>query len=353
MSIPYIPQLYLDVRQYIEDHLDLVEDGEYDILTAKVFESYLIYLMNGVGYIFFVGPPRSGKTRGLEVMASVCYNSKVAAFMSTATIYRLLDVGHATLFLDEIQQYLDTSRMEFMALLNAGQRKGTPAWLLVKEKEGWIPTPFKVFGSKFLASTRDTANALATRCIIISMMKNVRTVPLKIDQKRADSLSSRLNRYVAQVDNTPLPDLEDAFIKAGFKDHRNIESYINLAAVTPPEFRDNIMDYAKSIDDQIAEEEGVTQFAELYEAIALAWDTARGGKVSIFAIAEIYNDGKPEQEILSNRVIGGLVNILGLRKKCRMTGGRVGRYISERTMSRLKRRYGSAQLTLGEAEVDE
>jgi len=351
MSFPYDPELYVDVRQYIEDHLDLVEDEEYDVLTAKVFESWMIHKIKRLGYIFFVGPVRSGKTRGLEVMETLCYNSKMAAYMSTPTLYRLLDMGYTTLFLDEIQQYLTEDRMDFLALLNAGQRKGARAWLLVKTKDGYIPTPFKVFGSKFLASTRDTMESLATRCIIISMMKNVRTVPLDIDEARAESLSSRLNRYTTGTGDTPLPDMKNLFFERGFKDYRNIELFINLAAVTSPEYRDNIIGYAKAVDDQIAEEEGLTQYAEVYGAVEYAWAQATGGKVSVNAVAEAYNDGRPEQEILQNKRIGSLMNIIGLRKKCRMSSGRIGRYVSERTMKRLRRRYGSIQTKLTEAKT--
>jgi len=346
MEITYNPELYQDVRSFIEDHVDLVEEEGYDVLTAKAFESWLITKVTELGYVFFVGPPRSGKTRALETMATLCYNSKMAAYMSTPTIYRLLDQGYTTLFFDEIQQYLTESRMDFLALLNAGQRKGARAWLLVLMEKEWVPTPFKVFGSKFLASTRDTAESLATRCIIIPMMKNVRTVPLRIDRPRAEILASRLNRYANSVQGADLPDMEPLFMERGFKDYRNIEAFINLAAVTPPAFRSHIVDYAKAIDDQIAEEEGVTQYADIYTAIEYAWSQAQGGKVSINAIAEAYNDGRLEQETMTNRAIGGAVNVMGLRQKCRMSNGRIGRYISQRTMNRLRRRYSYGQATL-------
>jgi len=279
----------------------------------------------------------------MEVMSSICYNPKMASYMSTPTLYRLLDMGYCTLFFDEVQQYLTESRMEFLALLNAGQRKGNRAWLLVPVKNEWVPTPFKVFGSKFLASTRDTMESLATRCIIIPMMKNVRTVPLRIDVERAESLSSRLNRYANSVQGDELPDMENLFLERGFMDYRLIELFLNLAAVTPPEYRRHITDYAKNLDDQIAEEEGVTQYAEVYGAIEYAWAKAHGGKVSVAAVAEAYNDGKSEQEQVSSQAIGRMMNILGLRRKCRMPGGRMGRYVSERTMKRLRRRYGYGQ----------
>lgn len=352
-SLPYDPELYLDIRKYIEDHLDLVEEDEYDVLTAKVFESWHSLKLKEVGYVFFVGPPRSGKTRALEVLASLCFNSKMASYMSTATLYRMVDMEQCTVFFDEIQQYLQEDKMGFMALLNAGQRRGQKAWILVSVKGAWIPTGFSTFCPKFLASTRDTAEALATRCIIITMMKNVRIVPLRLDKDRAELLRDRLNKHSGKTMSKNLPDLEEEFLRLGFKDYRNIEAFINLAALTPPMYRDHIYDYAKAIDDQIAEEEGLTEYAELFAALEHAWSMAKGGKVSVHAVAEVYNDGRPENEVLMNRRIGSMLNIIGLRKKCRMTGGRVGRYVTERTMKRLRRRYGVRQTKIDEVTSEQ
>jgi len=261
----YDEELYLEVREFIEQHLDLVEDAEYDILTAKVFESWMIWKFKSVGYIFFVGPPRSGKTRGLETLSTLCYNPKMAAYMTTAAIYRILNAEWSTLFLDEIQQYLDVEKATFMAVLNAGQRRGSNAIILVQKDGEWIPQDFDVFGSKFMASTEDTAKALATRCIIIAMIKNA-----------------------------------------------------------------------------------------IYGAIKYVYEKSTGGKIAIGDIVEAYNEGRPEQEKTNPRSVGSTVNIMGLRRKCRMTGGRMGRYISDKLMKRLSRRYNPPppQKTLGGSDSE-
>jgi len=350
----YDEELYLEVREFIEQHLDLVEDAEYDILTAKVFESWMIWKFKSVGYIFFVGPPRSGKTRGLETLSTLCYNPKMAAYMTTAAIYRILNAEWSTLFLDEIQQYLDVEKATFMAVLNAGQRRGSNAIILVQKDGEWIPQDFDVFGSKFMASTEDTAKALATRCIIIAMIKNARSVPLRIDEKRAEKLREKLNLYATKASPQKLPDITNMFLETGFRDYRNIETFINLVTLTPPVYRKRIINYAKSIDDQIAEEEGLNFYSDIYGAIKYVYEKSTGGKIAIGDIVEAYNEGRPEQEKTNPRSVGSTVNIMGLRRKCRMTGGRMGRYISDKLMKRLSRRYNPPppQKTLGGSDSE-
>jgi hypothetical protein len=317
-----------------------VEEAEYDVLTAKVFESWLIFKFNEVGYIFFVGPPRSGKTRGLETMATLCFNPKFAGYMTKSAVYRTLHNEWCTLFLDELQQYLKENRATFMAILNAGQRRGQEAIISVPRGRDWVSTGFKVFSSKFLASTEDTAKALATRCIIIVMVKNARSVPLRIDKVWAEKLRGKLNQYASMTGGQTLPDVEHIFKEKGFKDYRNIETFINLVTVTPPLYRKRIIEYAKQIDDQIAEEEGLNFYAELYKAVEFGYKNAKDGKIAVAAVTEIYNDGRNEQDKLTNQSVGAHLKVMGLRRVCRMPGGRMGRHVSGKWMKRLKRRYG-------------
>jgi len=333
--------LFLEVRDFLENHIDLVEEAEYDILTAKVFETWLIDRFSEVGYIFFLGPPRSGKTRALETLASICYNPLIAATMSAAAIYRTLDKGPATLFLDELQQYLQDDKTTFLAVLNAGQRRGQKAILVVRTGDGYDTQGFEVFGPKFMASTEETTHALATRCVPITMVKNTRRVPLRINDERAVQIKNKLSKYVHDIRGDKIPDVEPLFMERGFSDYRNIEAFLNLVAVTPPKFRGRILDYAKQIDDNIAEEDGLNFYSDLYGAVHHAYLNAKGGKISIAAITEAYNDGKEEQEKVANRTVGSQVNIMGLNRKCRMSDGKMGRYISETLMKRLSRRYGA------------
>jgi len=178
-----IPEdLYREIIEFLEIHVELTSEAEYDVVATKIVETWLVSKINELSYINFVGPPRSGKTRALEVIAALSHDSLIAATMSAPAIYRSLHERSASLFLDEIQQYLNEDRSTFLAILNAGQRKGQKAIITVKAGDGWVAQEFEVFGPKFLATTQSTADSLSTRCITIPMTKNTYRVNFRIDK---------------------------------------------------------------------------------------------------------------------------------------------------------------------------
>lgn len=348
----YDDELYSDVLEYLKEFIDLVEDAEYYILTSKIFESWFIIKFDEVGYIYFCGPPRSGKTRAMDVLSLLCYNSIMGAHMSRPAIYRILDkyceegMG-CTFFLDEMQQYLSDKKAEFMAIMNCGYRRGQKAFIAVRGKDDWDVKGFETFAPKILASTKDTHATLLSRCIVVTMVKNIRNMPLRIDKERAKKLRDRINKYVGNMMQRRFPEVDQLFDELQFKDNRLIEIYNNLIKVTPPIYRKKIMDYAKRTDDAIFEEDGISEMADLFDAVCYAYDNhAKGGKVSISHIAGAYNDGRVEQEQKTNKEIGALLKIIGFRRKCRMNDGRMGRYVSDKMMNRQKRRFRTGQQLL-------
>lgn len=356
----YDPELYGEVLQFLKDHIDLVEEAEYYILTSKIFESWFIIKFDEIGYIFFCGPPRSGKTRALDVLSLLCYNSIMGGHMSRPAIYRILDkfcqegMG-CTFFLDEMQQYLSDKKTEFMAIMNCGQRRGQKAFIAVRGSDDWDVKGFETFSPKFLASTKDTHATLLSRCIVITMIKNIRKMPLRIDKDIAKKLKERIDKYVSIMYQKNFENVDKLFEEMNFRDNRLIELYVNLIKVTPPIYRKRILDYAKRTDDLIYEQDGISELAEVFDSLCWAYDNhGKGGKVSISHISEAYNDGRVEQEQLTNREIGTILNTLGFRRKCRLSNGRMGRYVSEKELNIQKqRRFRTGQQILFKTEETE
>ena len=337
------PELFDDLTNFIEAHVELTHEAEYDIIAAKILETYMTSKINEVGYLNFVGPPRSGKTRALETIAALASSVYFGATMTTSTIYRILDDDPgATFILDEIQQYLDDDKAIFLAILNSGQRRGLKAWINVPTGRGWKATGFEVFGPKFLATTQTTAKSLATRCITIPMTKNTYKVKFRIDKKWATELKQKIHTFVADTGNHDMANIEDVFFEEnGFNDSRTVELFYNLVALAPPKAKQHILDYAKELDEQISEEDGFSFYAEIYAAVQYAIQQSdKPDRFMIADVAEAYNDGREPDEILSNRLIGTHLNLMGLRRKCRGRKGLSGRFVSPQFLKRLDRRYG-------------
>jgi len=350
-------ELFNEVKGFLEIHLDLVEDVYYDILTAKVFETWLIEKFDTVGYVLFTGPIRSGKTRALEALATICRHSKLAATMSGAVIPRYLDAEEnrdVSLFIDEVGQYFEGSdRSTMLAVINAGYRRGLKAIINVQNGSGWEPTELECFCPKFLAGSEEVSRALNSRCLIIPMMKNIKRMPLKIDETRALNLRRKLERYAKDMEKQPIPDAETLFRDLEIRDNRLIEITINLAALSPPIPRSKILRYAKEQNDILDEEDNLSFYADLSVALETAFTKhGKNGKVGVQTIADSYNTGRDEEERLTGKALGTHLNILGFNKKCRMGDGKIGRYVDSKLLRRARNRY-NPQTTIKSEETEQ
>ena len=128
MPQPYenIDKLYSEIREFLYDHIDFMEDIEYDIAVAWIMHTWRMENWNATPYLFFFGPAASGKTWTMEVLGALSYRPMLT-FPSSAALYRTTEEWHPTLFLDEVQIYLmRTERGEIINYLNAGYRRDKP-----------------------------------------------------------------------------------------------------------------------------------------------------------------------------------------------------------------------------------
>lgn len=351
--------LYVEVLNYVKTYIDLFKERQYDVLTAKIFESWIVDQLNTLGYVFFIGPHGSGKTRAEETMEKVCKNSLFAATMTQATLYRALEEFKPTMFFDEVQQYLKDDRQGFLAILNAGQRRGQKAFIMVKGGDGWVMKAFEVFGPKFLASTQTTVATLASRCIVINMYKAPRRMPLFFDEERAAELKGKLKKWAEDFKEKGLPDVQALF--KDFRDNRTVEAFINLVMVAPLTYRQRIIDYAKEVEGQVLQDDRLSFYAELYQAVKkgkeavellknsppvegarkVTEESSPEDLVMIHFIKEAWDADHPDNEIASQQ-LGKALSIMGITQKWRdsRTGHR-GRIISDEVLTRLATRYDS------------
>ena len=89
--------LYSEIRAFIVEHLDVPNDLYYDVYTCFILASWRAEDFKVVPYVFFIGPMASGKTRGLECFNMLCYRPILAASISAASLFRVLEAWHPTL----------------------------------------------------------------------------------------------------------------------------------------------------------------------------------------------------------------------------------------------------------------
>lgn len=161
-----IPDLYQQIRSFIQTYVILEDTRFYDVATGYILMTWVFDRFTTVPYLRVVGDMGTGKSRFLEVVGKLCYRSLLASGITTASIYRTLDIVQGTLVLDEADFKSSDMSDDIVKVLNAGHRKDSPIIRMEVVKEVMRPMPFRVFGPKLLGSRRSFSDtALESRCI--------------------------------------------------------------------------------------------------------------------------------------------------------------------------------------------
>jgi hypothetical protein len=198
-------QLYNNIKTQLSKYIEIGNDGFYDFLTLWTIGTYFFPLFNTFPYVNLQGLMQSGKTKLLTLCSCISFNSAFSANMSTACIYRLIQNGRCSLFIDEAEALSGLNRAEdFRNILLNGYRKGPKAFRNERDKDGnYRPTGFEVYGPKMLANIEGMEQVLASRCITIRMQRGSDTDVLNSEVPIDDTIWQQIrdDLYVFMMKN--------------------------------------------------------------------------------------------------------------------------------------------------------
>jgi len=329
-------ELWSEVKRFIYEHMDIQEG--YDVLTAWILASWTPERWNAVPYLFFFGPAASGKSRALEVLKAIGYRPLMTASASLSAIFRVIEMWHTTLLLDETEVYMRKDRTEILNLLNSGYRKDTPAMRVEETKEGQREVKFyDCFGFKALAGTKDLMETLKSRCIVFSMSKAIREIKQEIDKDWAKAIREKLLSYRFKMLSKKEP-LEQPDVLRG----RLRELFDPLIIVAPITEKNPIIQQAKKIEATLKEEEETSFESIVFHTIFKIHGDTQDEKITIADITKIVNEGLEMDEMLTNIRVGQIAKMLGF-KKCLKGGGKRAIRWDKEVVERLIYRYGKGE----------
>jgi hypothetical protein len=182
--------LWAETKSFIKAHFFHLDDDVYDVLTAAVAWSYFYRdVKASTPYILFLGPWRSGKSRGLEVMEALAYRAIRVVDPSEASLFRCIENFKPTLFIDE-SQIIDPA---VRAVLASGYRFGGKVMRVVDpEAEGFDGIKFfNTYAFVVYASREEPPADIFSRSLTIHCEKNLAPVRKTIDSDRAVELRTR------------------------------------------------------------------------------------------------------------------------------------------------------------------
>jgi hypothetical protein len=329
-------ELWSEIKRFIYEHMDILEG--YDVLTAWVLASWTPELWNAVPYLFFFGPAASGKSRALEVLKAIGHRPLMTASASLSAIFRVIQMWHTTLFLDETEIYMRKDRTEILNLLNSGYRKDTPAMRVEETREGQREVKFyDCFGFKALAGTKDLMETLKSRCVVFSMSKTTREIKPEIDEEWARRIREKLLMYRFKMLSKKEPPEKPDVLRGRLR-----ELFDPLIIVAPVTEKNPIIQQAKKIEATLKEEEETSFESLVFHAIFKIHEETQDEKITIADIVKIVNEGLEMDEMLTNIRVGQVARVLGF-KKCLKGGGKRAIRWDKEIVERLIYRYGKGE----------
>jgi len=120
------------------------------------------------------GPKASGKTTLFRVLARLVFRPVESSNMTAPCLFRTLNERGGVLLLDEAERLREgtSEAVEIRSILLSGYKRGSPASRLEKcGDNGFRRIEFDVFSPKALACIGGLPEALASRCIRVSMFR--------------------------------------------------------------------------------------------------------------------------------------------------------------------------------------
>ena len=339
-------QLYQEVREFIYNHVELPEETEYDIMTTWVLAAYRFKEFQSFPYICAIGPPASGKTRLIKTLYQLSYRGIFGAALTVSAMFRAIHRDSVSIYLDQ-SEHLSNSKEapDFLAIVDNGYQKGGKKFLTNTDTGDY--ESYNVYSPKAFASTKTLEETLESRSIRVSMQARTREISIKIDERRATILRSKLLLYkFRHSEETEQTEENEQILTKLTKNGRLIELFLPLYTVTvsssfPSDASapsTKLLEYLKSKNQSRQAEEQASIDAEIVRALADCEGIIVGGKLSYNEIALMFNAQKLPGEQWKVKTVAKKVRDLGFTS-CRLSNGSSAIYWNAALLKKHKKRF--------------
>jgi hypothetical protein len=291
--------LYGLVLSVQTDYL-LCEENDSRVIAAGIVFSYFQHMSSSTPYFLFIGPPESGKTRGLQLFGGLSYRPLAAVSITGANIFRYLGKdldGAGTVLIDEAES-IDKND-DLMSLLNNGYKRGQKVPRITGRENG-KQEYFNTYCIKAMSVVRIPKNGpFLSRCVKIKMMQGV---PYKVDieaedEERFRAIRKQLLALRLLSSQEPLPKIETPLRG------RSRELYHPLLRVMyGTKWYDLLLSQLMELDRERKEIDIESKAGYIARAVIAIYDQNTGGKRTDLLI---YNDEVIEKMGLAEVEIDG------------------------------------------------
>lgn len=197
-------RVFIEIKEVLNRFVDFKNEKDADVIALWIIGTYLFPVFDAFPYLYFVGVKRSGKTKTLLLIERLAFNAIMASDLTSPVLFRLVEAKRSTVALDESEQLSDKTRKQDLRLiLNAGYKRGAPAYRARKLKNGSFSLEvFEVYSPKGIANISGMDNVLEDRSLTLTMVRtnNKEKGNLAVTEKSEDWSYLRSLLYVFSLE---------------------------------------------------------------------------------------------------------------------------------------------------------
>ncbi|MFH8120373.1 MAG: hypothetical protein QXS37_06230 [Candidatus Aenigmatarchaeota archaeon] len=318
--------LFAEIKRVLDTYIDFPHT---DFLTIWIIGTYLFPLFKAYPYVFITGIKQSGKTKLLYATSLLSFNSIFSVSASISSIFRLIQNGRCSIFIDETEKLSNPERaLEFRSILLQGYKAGAEVQRVERNRrDKHVVEFFDVYSPKMLANISGLEDVLEDRCIRFVMRRTLKKEIGDSEINESDPIWQNLRDklYIFALENWK--EVKETY-----------ETLRNEANIRSREWEiwHPILAIAKFIDDalyrkmvELAETknkekivENVTETGEYILAEVLNEIVKEDDYYKISRIREeMAKKYETEQKWLTNKWIGNALRRLGFTEKRRVGTG--------------------------------
>ena len=188
-------QILTDLTKFFANHAFLQKGAPY-ALTLWTVHTYAFEVFTHSPRLHVRGIVKnSGKTTVLELIEMVCCRPLPAANVTSAAMFRTIEMAKPTLLLDEADTFLNEAE-ELRGIVNAGHKRGGQVLRTVGEAHE--PRLFAVFAPVAIAGIGDLPGTIADRSITIPMKRALKAELPSPITKHTNAMAAELTRKIAR-----------------------------------------------------------------------------------------------------------------------------------------------------------
>jgi hypothetical protein len=138
-------ELLKELNQVLGDYVGL-DPPDRKLAAYVTLSSWVSDLLHVVPYLWIIGPPEYGKTTLVRLLSVLCRRGILAADISSAGLYSVIDSLRPTILIDDFEYAVDSRTRDLLRLLRNGSTAGLRVYRATRA--------YQLFGPKIISSGR-------------------------------------------------------------------------------------------------------------------------------------------------------------------------------------------------------